>query len=206
MDLQQYVQDAIRTESRIEKVTTNATTLHHALEAFIAVGTILDYIKKNVFYKKPIDNKKYSDAFNRAFTSIAELGMMSAERTDGEFDNDIQIDARVFHAIIGAMTESAELGEALQKAITGKEVDLVNVLEEFGDINWYQAIAVDALKGDFEETLKRNIAKLKARFPEKFTNENAINRDLETERKILEGVKTDCSGLVNRELKMTVER
>lgn len=187
MNLQQYVQDAIRTESRIEKVTTNTTTLHHALEAFIAVGTILDMIKKNVFYKKPIESKKYSDQFNKAFSAIAELGMMGAEDTSPSHVSTLSIDPRVFHAIIGAMTESAELGEALHKALTGEQVDLVNVLEEFGDINWYQAIAVDALKGDFETTLNRNIAKLKARFPDKFTNENAINRDLDTERKILEG-------------------
>jgi hypothetical protein len=32
-----------------------------------------------------------------------------------------------------------------------------------------------------------NIAKLKARYGEKFSSERAINRDLETERNILEG-------------------
>lgn len=42
---------------------------------------------------------------------------------------------------------------------------------------------------DFEEGLSRNIAKLKARFPEKFTEENANNRNLEVERAILEGNK-----------------
>ncbi len=35
--------------------------------------------------------------------------------------------------------------------------------------------------------LERNIKKLEARFPEKFSQEKALNRDLETERKILEG-------------------
>lgn len=34
---------------------------------------------------------------------------------------------------------------------------------------------------------ERNIAKLRARFPEKFDSEKAINRDPDTERKILEG-------------------
>lgn len=35
--------------------------------------------------------------------------------------------------------------------------------------------------------MERNIAKLKARFPDKFTEHAANNRDLEKERKILEG-------------------
>lgn len=39
---------------------------------------------------------------------------------------------------------------------------------------------------DFERDLRNNIEKLKVRFPEKFTQEKALNRDLETERKILE--------------------
>lgn len=40
---------------------------------------------------------------------------------------------------------------------------------------------------DISYILDRNIQKLKARYGEKFTSERAINRDLETERKILEG-------------------
>jgi hypothetical protein len=39
----------------------------------------------------------------------------------------------------------------------------------------------------FEKTLERNIAKLRARYPEKFTTECALERDLTTERAILEG-------------------
>lgn len=39
---------------------------------------------------------------------------------------------------------------------------------------------------DFSADLERNIKKLQVRFPEKFSQENALNRDLQTERKILE--------------------
>ena len=38
-----------------------------------------------------------------------------------------------------------------------------------------------------EEVWERNIAKLKARYGDKFSSDRAINRDLETERTILEG-------------------
>jgi len=40
---------------------------------------------------------------------------------------------------------------------------------------------------NIEESLERNIAKLKARFPDKFTEEAALNRNLIKERQILEG-------------------
>lgn len=39
---------------------------------------------------------------------------------------------------------------------------------------------------DLNIDLQKNIDKLKQRYPEKFTTENALNRDLEAERKILE--------------------
>lgn len=40
---------------------------------------------------------------------------------------------------------------------------------------------------DFPIDLQKNIDKLKERYPDKFTTENALNRNLEAERKILEG-------------------
>jgi ribosomal protein S17E len=45
---------------------------------------------------------------------------------------------------------------------------------------------LDELNSTFEEEQDRVIRKLKARYPDKFTNENANNRDLITERKVLE--------------------
>ena len=40
---------------------------------------------------------------------------------------------------------------------------------------------------DEEKIMERNIAKLSARYPEKFTQEDSIDRDLDKERDILEG-------------------
>lgn len=48
------------------------------------------------------------------------------------------------------------------------------------------SLAIEDTGFNFEVDLAKNIAKLKKRYPGKFTNEDAINRDLEAERKILE--------------------
>lgn len=95
---------------------------------------------------------------------------------------------RLRHAAYGMQTEAAEFTDMLKKAeFYGKPLDRVNLLEELGDQLWYIAIALDTLDSSFEEVMGRNIAKLQARYPEKFTEDSALNRNLETERKILEG-------------------
>ena len=94
---------------------------------------------------------------------------------------------RLLHAGIGLSTESGEFLDALKKHIYyGKELDRVNLAEEMGDIFWYLAIACDELGVEFESLMEKNIAKLKARYGDKFSEKSAEQRDLKTEREILE--------------------
>lgn len=93
---------------------------------------------------------------------------------------------RLLHAGIGLSTEAGEFLDALKKHIFyGKELDKVNLAEEMGDMFWYMAIVADELGFEFEEVMEKNIAKLKARYGDKFTEEKAEKRDLNTERNIL---------------------
>jgi NTP pyrophosphatase (non-canonical NTP hydrolase) len=94
---------------------------------------------------------------------------------------------RLLHAGMGLCTEAGEFLDMLKKHIFyGKKLDFPNAVEELGDVEWYAGIAIDVLRTTFNEVLTINIDKLKARYPEKFTEHHAINRDLETERAILE--------------------
>lgn len=94
---------------------------------------------------------------------------------------------RLLHAGIGLSTEAGEFLDALKKHIFyGKELDKVNLAEEMGDLFWYMAIVADELGFEFEEVMEKNIAKLKARYGEKFTEEAAEKRDLNREREILD--------------------
>ena len=93
---------------------------------------------------------------------------------------------RISHAAIGMVTEAAEFLDAYKKhGFYGKALDNVNLKEEIGDMLYYIAIACDELGITFEEAMATNIAKLQARYPQKFTLDNAVNRDLEKERVIL---------------------
>jgi NTP pyrophosphatase (non-canonical NTP hydrolase) len=110
----------------------------------------------------------------------------NACKTESVIDQ-ANVNTRILHAGMGLVTEAGELMDALKRhTYYGKEMDLVNVKEECGDIMWYLAILFDELGTSFEEVAETNIKKLSARYPDKFDSKRAIERDLETERAILE--------------------
>lgn len=89
---------------------------------------------------------------------------------------------RLLHAGSGMVTEAGEFVDMLKKHIFyGKPFDSVNAREELGDILWYVGIACDVLGTTMDEVMSNNIEKLQKRYPEKFTDENALNRDVEKE-------------------------
>ena len=91
------------------------------------------------------------------------------------------------HMALGIVTEAGELADVFKKNLAyDKPIDWVNVQEEIGDLLWYIAGLCNINGFDLENILQNNIDKLTARYPEKFTQENAISRNLEKERKILE--------------------
>lgn len=180
-DLNQFVKDAIRTESRIEAVEFNHAYLLNLLKVVIAAGNLLDMVKKNVFYGKEIDLLQHENFWLQLHVGISKLDPHSLSHKEH-----VDIDPRVFHSIVGIATESTELVELLRNAIVTGEFDNVNFNEEMGDLNWYEAIGVDATDGDLAAILRLVIEKLQLRFPEKFTSEHAIDRDVDAERKLLE--------------------
>ena len=101
---------------------------------------------------------------------------------------------RLLHAGMGLSTEAGEFLDSLKKHIFyGKELDRINLAEEVGDLFWYLAIVADELGFEFESVMNKNIEKLKARYGEKFSEDKANKRDLETEREILEGQKLNLN-------------
>jgi NTP pyrophosphatase (non-canonical NTP hydrolase) len=98
--------------------------------------------------------------------------------------NDKIID--ILHGAIGLSTEAGELLDQIKKHVFyGRELDIVNIIEELGDGLWYIGLILNQLDVSFEEVMKRNIEKLRTRYPEKFTEDKAVNRDLDKEREVL---------------------
>lgn len=182
-----FIPLALRTESAIAPLSLDPHVFTEVIKASIAAGNLADFIKKKAAYNKPIDLAKWQEYVAQMAASAKYLSHVTSQECFADpLGHTINLDTRIFHGVIGLFTESTELMEAMQTAIDTGSWDVVNLKEEIGDQQWYQAILVDAIGGDLEAIQERVIAKLRARYPEKYTDAAAINRDLVTERAILE--------------------
>jgi NTP pyrophosphatase (non-canonical NTP hydrolase) len=175
-----YVKEAIKTESlnfsEIKERLNNSNlqkSLFNRLGLINEIGKNLDVYKKNIFYGKG------------SFDNLEEI-----TNSDFKYNPNIKDEElRLLHSVLGIVTEAQEMVEQIIGIWQDKEIDKINLFEENGDIFWYQAVMADVCGKSFEELMEKNISKLRARYGEKFSSEKAINRDLDLERKILEGEK-----------------
>lgn len=150
--------------------------LHSVLVNAIGALNALDAIKKSIFYGREMPGH------------IGEPHGTTCAGIPEAFDADYPARGEIlFHSIIGKATESGELLELLASVVFGGvKFDEVNFIEEIGDGFWYDAIGLNAVKATFADVQQTNIAKLRHRFPNKFSEYDANNRDLFGERNILE--------------------
>lgn len=155
----------------------------HVVGQAIDALSNLDEIKKALFYGREIDVPQVASEGAHPAT-LAKLPEWIATDASEEAD---RAAINIIHGIIGKATEAGELLEALAAtANNGAPFDGVNAVEEVGDGFWYDALVLRALGSNFGEAQSVNIAKLRRRFPNAFTEFDANNRDLFEERKILE--------------------
>jgi NTP pyrophosphatase (non-canonical NTP hydrolase) len=118
---------------------------------------------------------------------------------------------RINHAVVGLAGEVGELAQLLERWVYyGQSLSIPDVEEEVGDCLWYLALLCTAVGVPMERAMERNLAKLKARFPHKFTEEAAANRDMAAERKAskeaTEKVESEFASAYADGLKHLVER
>lgn len=190
LTFEEFVPLALRTESTIpeEGVQIDLEMLTLLLEMQVTIGTLLDYMKKGIFYNNYTKFDTHSVELLHRLRNLqitADTATLVGRTT--VLPNELNF--RVLHGILGSATENSELVEVLIKHLQDPEaqIDTVNVSEEIADDDWYKAILVDELNIDRSVSLFRVIEKLKTRYPEKFSAALAANRDLETERRKLEG-------------------
>ena len=148
----------------------------------VAALQALDRVKKCLFYGRELGPLAEGVKLGPVWQNCNLLPTWISEKPE-----DDEKARNIIHAIIGKATEAGELLEALAAVVNdGMPFDVANAGEEIGDGFWYDALLAKACGLTFEEIQRTNIAKLRHRFPERFTEYDANNRDLFGERKILE--------------------
>lgn len=195
--MKEYLNDSARTvqtdvEIRRDVYKTDLSFMYDLI-MLMEAGCNADLCKRSIFYKEPVDktqnrgygymlnNKKLYDEIN--VTSVLE------DKEEDKSKNTVlsQEKIHLIHACLGLISEAGEvIEEVIKSTLEKRDMDLTNLKEEGGDFMWYLALYLRTLNTDFETVAEGNIAKLAARYPDKFTSEAALNRDLTNERKVLE--------------------
>lgn len=86
--------------------------------------------------------------------------------------------AHLLHMAVGVAGEAGELLDAVKKhVIYKKQLDITNVIEELGDLEFYMQGIRNAIGVDREDVLHANFAKLGQRYHDKvYTDREAVAR------------------------------
>jgi NTP pyrophosphatase (non-canonical NTP hydrolase) len=161
--------------------------LFHKLLELDNLANDLDKLKRAIFYGAA------STDGSMILSADADECAQHALREDATIE--------LLHAGLGLATEAGEfLSPIFDLIFQGLELDAVNVGEEIGDSLWYLAKACKFTGTTLELEQVRNIAKLAKRFPQKFTDADALQRDLDAERKTLEApIKKEDEGKLSEQ-------
>lgn len=170
MNYQEYSPLAIRTAKFIDP----ATDLFHARVGIITeVGEICDAFKRHIIYGKPLDLANLKEEIGDVFWYINLLWNVTGNKGSAAIDfkgsSKLDSGAQAYLLQIAANASQVALG-------TLSPQYLVTQLE-------YLCHSYDI---DLGECLDINIAKLAARYGDKYSDYRALNRDLVIERAVLE--------------------
>lgn len=83
------------------------------------------------------------------------------------------------YTALGLTGESGEVAEEIKKAFYhAHPLDKERLGKELGDVLWYLAVMADSLGISLEQIARDNIEKLRRRYPEGFSEERSLNRNV----------------------------
>ncbi len=155
--------------------------LHMNLGLITEIGEICDMYKKHIAYKKEFDLVNLGEEWADVCWYIANDFLLDKYDFSRITDRVMELRMNYFAMLREEKVPDIEVFMTFMKRIT-------NPLDETTENIYLDWLAFGYILFDDPEIwLKKNIQKLTLRFPDKFTEENAINRDTTKERQILEG-------------------
>jgi NTP pyrophosphatase (non-canonical NTP hydrolase) len=167
------------------------------------IGEAVDPIKKKIAYGKEIDLINVGEEIADAAWYIANRARMFLEESQNsiiwgsfrfsdlitQYEEDFKKELAELITPIDTFLFVADLLHSIRPQSSLEEADPIEAVGLPCMTLLYKAAELLGL--DFWQLLTNNIAKLQVRYPEKFTNEAALNRNLEAERAELEKVAPD---------------
>ena len=181
MDADDYQTQALRTVStgfHTDVVSGTAVAALISDDAWSYRADALDDAKKSLFY-----GKSFPTGSHHVTMAVAGgAGGYEAITVDrsGEYLETLPKGGPrdALHAIIGVRTEAQELIELLNLSLVDRSrLDPDEVLDELGDVLWYAALLAASQGSTLSEAMRRNVAKLRKRFPDRFSGQLAIAPD-----------------------------
>jgi len=146
---------------------------------YVAIGC--DALQTNMYRAAEVYwNQRASE--NRRKTIGATLSFSYFEGDDKEYQDRL---------LYGLLSLSVDVGRAVshmkRHIVYGTKLDPVEMLVGFGGVVYAVHELVNLKGWAIEEIMELNIAKLRTRYPDRFVDIKAIHRDVDAERRVLEG-------------------
>lgn len=205
-----YIAGAITTENQDfdgirERVVNNSNMLEYQLQKLVFMLDIeLDAVKRLLMYGATMEKIQSK---GKQLPEVPEGYAPEFNIDDQDITKKLTPEMiRILHATLGVATEAGEmLRNVSEHLFQGKEFDSVNMKEEGGDNLWYLALLFNAMETNFSNEAEKNQIKLMGstgsvvdgefrlwqttedgRFKDGFSEEDALERDTDKERKVLE--------------------
>lgn len=197
MNFKEYVNNALRTESKFNVITHDTVSTYlndRLLHAAIGMQTELWEIFEAIFIKWKGKELDYVNLREEIWDVMWYFAILCDNLGYYDFELNKLDSSKKFEDLNDYVFEvnniTINILDSVKKSLFyKKQLDLDLLKKRLNDTFNYLWNFLIFLWGDLDKTCTINIEKLKARYPEKFTTDNAINRDLNCERWILE---KDC--------------
>lgn len=174
-NLERLRQTMLRTRSmKFNPQAVDGVTLDNALYNAASAGAEVCAAKRIMFYQDvQADEMEADDNYGN------ELGALGRDTT---------------HGVLGILDEAGEIAEAFSYFMVG-EISLAelhqHLLEEVGDMLWFIACLAEGMDMPLVTFIDVMSNKLRQRYPEKFTPEHALNRNVAAEKLAMFGGETE---------------
>lgn len=100
-----------------------------------------------------------------------------AQRTSNKT---LDLKAHLFNGVLGLAGEAGECADLVKKYYYQDNRPIIHLLEdELGDVLWYVAETAAALGMTLEDIAQHNVDKLRRRYPEGFSADRSLHREVD---------------------------